>query len=104
MSLRVDSPTIRRERVTRNEKLPEDYYAEFDEEETIDAIATALGKGDCRVAKIEADKKDTGDSCGCGQTSFSILQRGYTARAGVPDTRHARAAQDTLHWNQGPQP
>lgn len=35
--------------------LPEDFFAEFDDEETADAIADALKKGGCEVTKIQAD-------------------------------------------------
>ncbi|MDQ1280567.1 MAG: ATP-grasp protein [Thermoproteota archaeon] len=40
-----------------DESLPEDFYAEFDDEETADAIADALKKGGCEVTKIEADEE-----------------------------------------------
>lgn len=40
--------------------VPADFYAEFDEEETIDAIANALTKGGCTVTRIEADEKAYG--------------------------------------------
>ncbi len=36
---------------------PEDFYIEFDDEETVDAIADALRKGDCDITRIEADEK-----------------------------------------------
>ncbi len=39
-----------------SEGLPEDFYAEFDEEETVDAIASALRRGGCEVIRIEADE------------------------------------------------
>jgi D-alanine-D-alanine ligase len=35
---------------------PEDFYIEFDDEATVDAIAEALGKGGCEVTKIEANE------------------------------------------------
>lgn len=38
------------------EGLPEDFYAEFDDEETVNAIAEALRRGGCKVTKIEADE------------------------------------------------
>ena len=60
MSLRVALTYNLKIRATGDEKLPEDYYAEFDEEETIEAIATALIKIGFRVTKIEADKKAYG--------------------------------------------
>lgn len=40
--------------------LPEDFYVEFDEESTVDAIADALEKGGCKVTKIEADEEAYG--------------------------------------------
>ncbi|MBS7627739.1 ATP-grasp domain-containing protein [Candidatus Bathyarchaeota archaeon] len=39
------------------EGLPEDFYAEFDDEETVDAIARALMRAGCLVTKIEADEE-----------------------------------------------
>jgi D-alanine-D-alanine ligase len=36
---------------------PEDFYAEFDDEETVNAIACALESGGCEVTKIEADEE-----------------------------------------------
>jgi D-alanine-D-alanine ligase len=39
------------------EGLPEDFYVEFDDEETVDAIARALMRGGCSVTKIEADEE-----------------------------------------------
>ncbi|MFH0897300.1 MAG: ATP-grasp domain-containing protein [Candidatus Bathyarchaeota archaeon] len=43
--------------VSTVEGLPEDFFAEFDDEETIDAIAYALENSGCKVTKIEADEK-----------------------------------------------
>jgi len=43
--------------VDSNSGQPEDFYIEFDDEETVDAIAEALEKGGCKVAKIEANKE-----------------------------------------------
>jgi D-alanine-D-alanine ligase len=40
-----------------DEGLPEDFYAECDSEETVDAIAGALRNGGCKVTKIEADEE-----------------------------------------------
>ncbi|MEM1570496.1 MAG: ATP-grasp domain-containing protein [Candidatus Bathyarchaeia archaeon] len=37
--------------------LPEDFYAEFDEETTVSAIAEALERGGCDVTRIEADEE-----------------------------------------------
>jgi len=36
--------------------VPPDFYAEFDDAETVDAIAAALTKGGCAVTPIEADE------------------------------------------------
>ena len=36
--------------------LPEDYYAEFDDEETVDTRAEAIDLSGCKVVKIEADE------------------------------------------------
>ncbi len=40
--------------------LPADFDAEFDDEITVDAIATALKKGGCKVVRIEADENAYG--------------------------------------------
>ncbi len=40
--------------------LPEDYYAEFDEESTVNAIAEALKRAGCSVLLIEADENAYG--------------------------------------------
>lgn len=40
--------------------VPEDFYVEFDEESTVDAIADALAEGGCDVTKIEADEEAYG--------------------------------------------
>lgn len=37
--------------------LPEDFFAEFDDEETVNAIASALENCGCKVTRIEADEK-----------------------------------------------
>ena len=42
--------------VSTGEGLPEDFYAEFDEAETVDSIAHALEKSEYDVTKIEADE------------------------------------------------
>ncbi len=36
---------------------PEDFYIEFDDEDTVNAIAEALSKNGCEVTKIEADEE-----------------------------------------------
>ena len=46
--------------VGADEGLPEDFFVEFDDEETVNAIASALQKGGCDVTKIEADEKAYG--------------------------------------------
>ncbi len=40
-----------------DEGLPEDFYVEFDDEETVDAIAGALRNVGCKVLPVEADEK-----------------------------------------------
>jgi D-alanine-D-alanine ligase len=49
--------TYNLKRQASTEGLPEDFYAEFDDEETVDAIACALENGGCMVTKIEADEE-----------------------------------------------
>lgn len=44
-----------RRKVSANEKLPEDFYIEFDDAEAVEAIALALKRGECKVIKIEAN-------------------------------------------------
>jgi len=39
------------------ESTPEDFYIEFDTEDTVNAIGNALNKAGCKVIKIEADEK-----------------------------------------------
>jgi D-alanine-D-alanine ligase len=55
MTLRVGL-TYNLKRKVEDDGLPEDFYAEFDDESTVNAIASALRKGGCRVIKIEADE------------------------------------------------
>ncbi|MEM2273317.1 MAG: ATP-grasp domain-containing protein, partial [Candidatus Bathyarchaeia archaeon] len=55
MTLRVGL-TYNLRRKVEDEDLPEDFYIEFDEESTVNAIASALEKGGCKVIKIEADE------------------------------------------------
>ena len=57
MVLRVGLTYNLKRQPNTDEGLPEDFYAEFDDEETVNAIAEALRKGGCRVTKIEADEK-----------------------------------------------
>jgi D-alanine-D-alanine ligase len=56
MTLRVGLTYNLRRRVEDN-SLPEDFYVEFDEEDTVNSIASALKRGGCRVIKIEADEE-----------------------------------------------
>jgi len=57
MTLRVGL-TYNLKRMPRpDEDVPEDFFAEFDDRETVDAIAAALVKGGCEVVKIEADEE-----------------------------------------------
>jgi len=60
MTLKVGLTYNLKRQVRPDEGLPEDFYIEFDDEETVDAIADALKKGGCRVTKIEADEKAYG--------------------------------------------
>ncbi|MEM1586368.1 MAG: ATP-grasp domain-containing protein [Candidatus Bathyarchaeia archaeon] len=55
MTLRVGL-TYNLRRKVDDQNLPEDFYVEFDEESTVNAIASALKKGGCRVIKIEANE------------------------------------------------
>ncbi|MEM3693088.1 MAG: ATP-grasp domain-containing protein [Candidatus Bathyarchaeia archaeon] len=57
MSLRVGLTYNLKRRSKPEEGLPEDFYAEFDDEETVDAIARALTRAGCLVTKIEADEE-----------------------------------------------
>ncbi|MEM1506942.1 MAG: ATP-grasp domain-containing protein [Candidatus Bathyarchaeia archaeon] len=56
MVLRVGLTYNLRKKVAEHEGLPEDYYVEFDDESTVNAIASALASGGCKVIKIEADE------------------------------------------------
>ncbi len=57
MTLKVGLIYNLRKQVDTENNVPEDFYAEYDDEETINAIADALKKGGCKVTKIEADEK-----------------------------------------------
>lgn len=46
-----------KKQIIPDRRLPEDFFAEFDDEETVNAIVEALEKGGCKVTKIEADEK-----------------------------------------------
>ncbi|MEM3440179.1 MAG: ATP-grasp domain-containing protein [Candidatus Bathyarchaeia archaeon] len=56
MPLRVGLTYNLRRRPSPSEGLPEDFYVEFDEEDTVEAIANALQRGGCEVIRIEADE------------------------------------------------
>jgi len=56
MTLRVGL-TYNLRRKVEDDSLPEDFYVEFDEEDTVNSIASALKRGGCRVIKIEADEE-----------------------------------------------
>ncbi|MEM4653124.1 MAG: ATP-grasp domain-containing protein [Candidatus Nezhaarchaeales archaeon] len=56
MTLRVGL-TYNLRRKVEDDSLPEDYYVEYDDESTVDAIASALRKGGCKVIKIEANEE-----------------------------------------------
>ncbi len=43
-----------------SEELPEDFFIEFDDEETVNAIADALRRGGCKITKIEANEEAYG--------------------------------------------
>ncbi len=55
MTLRVGLAYNLRRKVGADEKLPEDFYMELDDAETVEAIALALKRGGCKVIKIEAN-------------------------------------------------
>ncbi|MEM2320581.1 MAG: ATP-grasp domain-containing protein [Candidatus Bathyarchaeia archaeon] len=55
MTLRVGLTYNLRRRV-ESDSLPEDFYVEFDDEDTVNAISSALRRGGCKVIRIEADE------------------------------------------------
>ncbi|MBS7639996.1 MAG: ATP-grasp domain-containing protein [Candidatus Bathyarchaeia archaeon] len=55
-ALRVGLTYNLRRKIGEGENLPEDFYVEFDEESTVNAIASALRRGGCKVIKVEADE------------------------------------------------
>jgi D-alanine-D-alanine ligase len=57
MTLRVGLTYNLKKPVDSGKGQPEDFYIEFDDEATVDAIAEALGKGGCEVTKIEANEE-----------------------------------------------
>jgi len=60
MTLKVGLTYNLKRQPRADECLPEDFFAEFDDEETVDAIAKALMKGGSSVTKIEADERAYG--------------------------------------------
>ncbi len=60
MALRVGLTYNLRRQSKADEGLPEDFFIEFDDITTVDAIATALRKGGCNVTEIEADEEAYG--------------------------------------------
>jgi len=60
MTLKVGLTYNLKRQPSDEEGLPEDFYVEFDDEGTVDAIAEALEKGGCKVTKIEADEEAYG--------------------------------------------
>jgi len=60
MTLKVGLTYNLKRQPRADEGLPEDFFAEFDDEETVDAIAKALMKGGSSVTKIEADERAYG--------------------------------------------
>lgn len=60
MTLRVALAYNLKRPLTANERVPEDFFAEFDDKDTVDAIAGALRRGGCRVNRIEADENAYG--------------------------------------------
>jgi len=57
MTLRVGLTYNLKKTVDSSSGQPVDFYIEFDDEETVDAIAEALRKGGCEVVKIEANEE-----------------------------------------------
>jgi D-alanine-D-alanine ligase len=57
MELEVGLTYNLKRQISTGEGLPEDSFVEFDDEETVDAIAHALEMCGCKVTKIEANEK-----------------------------------------------
>ncbi len=57
MNLKVALTYNLRRKVGWKGKLSQDFFAEFDDEDTVNTIADALEKGGCDVKKIEADER-----------------------------------------------
>ncbi len=60
MTLRVGLTYNLKRQPTKDEGLPDDFFIEFDDESTVNAIAAALEKGGCSVTKIEANEEAYG--------------------------------------------
>jgi len=81
---------------------PEDFYIEFDDEATVDAIAGALRKGGCEVTKIEADEEAYGKIKGLKPDFvFNIAEgiRGESRESQVPAMLEMRG---TPYTGSGP--
>ncbi|MEM2214717.1 MAG: ATP-grasp domain-containing protein [Candidatus Nezhaarchaeales archaeon] len=86
MTLRVGLTYNLRRKVEDN-SLPEDYYVEYDDESTVDAIASALRKGGCKVIKIEANEEAYIKLCRCRpDIVFNIAEglRGESRESHIP--------------------
>jgi hypothetical protein len=57
MNFKVGLTYNLKRQTSADEGLPEDFFAEFDDEETVNAIAEALENGGCKVTLIEVDEK-----------------------------------------------
>jgi len=57
MTLKVGLTYNLKRQQALSEGLPEDFFIEFDDEETVDTIANVLRHGGCKVTKIEADEE-----------------------------------------------
>jgi len=57
MNLKIGLTYNLKRQVSAAEGLPEDFFAEFDDEDTVNAIVDALENGGCHVTRIEADEK-----------------------------------------------
>jgi D-alanine-D-alanine ligase len=64
MTLRVGLTYNLKKQPQSDENVPDDFYAEFDDIETVDAMAAALRKGGCKVIEIEADENAYGKLSG----------------------------------------
>lgn len=57
MTLKVGLTYNLKRQTPISKALPEDFFVEFDDEETVDAITDALEEAGCKVTKVEADEK-----------------------------------------------